>query len=86
MNTNDIAKKSIAKQANILFGFPIEFVWSASPSKEALILSIALSNKKPFFFRDRMVLKEEIRKEAKRSLEITWLDKIGEFLLALLEV
>jgi hypothetical protein len=33
-----------------------------------------------------MVLKEEMRKEAKRSLEITWLDKIGEFLLALLEV
>jgi hypothetical protein len=33
-----------------------------------------------------MVLEEEIRKEAKRSLEIMWLDKIGEFLLALLEV
>jgi hypothetical protein len=42
---NNIAKKPITKQANILFGFPIELVWRSCPSKEAFMQSIALLNK-----------------------------------------
>jgi hypothetical protein len=56
------------------------------PLQRSLDTQHCTVKQKTFFFRDRMVLEEEIRKEAKRSLEITWLDKIGEFLLALLEV